>query len=113
MKFGDVLRNLLEERDITQKKLANDLNAAPSTIGGYVQNNSEPDFEMLKQIAKYFDVSTDYLLDYRSNKASTYEEDDLLHIFRSLSAEQKELYLEQGRGFIRLNQRKTGTAKSS
>ena len=62
MNFGDILRSLLEERDITQKKLALDLNIAPSTIGGYVQNSSEPDFETLKRLAKYFDVTTDYLI---------------------------------------------------
>ena len=113
MNFGDVLRSLLEERNISQKKLAIDLNIAPSTIGGYVQNSSEPDFETLKRLAKYFDVTTDYLLDYRSGKADTHEEDDLLRIFRSLSVEQKELYLEQGKVFVRLNQRESGTAKSS
>ena len=113
MNFGDVLRSLLEERNITQKKLAIDLNIAPSTIGGYVQNISEPDFETLKRLAKYFDVTTDYLLDYRSGKEDTHEEDDLLRIFRSLSVEQKELYLEQGKVFVRLNQRESGTAKSS
>ena len=113
MNFGDVLRSLLEERNITQKKLAIDLNIAPSTIGGYVQNSSEPDSETLKRLAKYFDVTTDYLLDYRSGKADTHEEDDLLRIFRSLSVEQKELYLEQGKVFVRLNQRESGTAKSS
>ena len=48
MNFGDVLRSLLEERNITQKKLAIDLNIAPSTIGGYVQNSSEPDFETFR-----------------------------------------------------------------
>ena len=67
----------------------------------------------MKRLAKYFDVTTDYLLDYRSGKADTHEEDDLLRIFRSLSVEQKELYLEQGKVFVRLNQRESGTAKSS
>ena len=42
-----------------------------STIGGYVQNSSEPDFETLKRLAKYFDVTTDYLLDYHSGKTAT------------------------------------------
>ena len=112
MNFGDILRSLLEERDITQKKLALDLNIAPSTIGGYVQNSSEPDFETLKRLAKYFDVTTDYLLDYHSGKTATREEDELLRIFRSLSIEQKELYLEQGKAVARLNQ-KEKEAKSS
>ncbi|HZK21606.1 MAG TPA: helix-turn-helix transcriptional regulator [Oscillospiraceae bacterium] len=111
MNFGDVLRALLEERNTTQKQLANDLNIAPSTIGGYVQNSSEPDFETLKRLAKYFDVSTDYLLNYRFGKTATYQEDDLLRIFRSLSPEQRELYLEQGKVFIRINQKEK--AKSS
>ena len=111
MNFGDGLRALLEERNTTQKQLANDLNIAPSTIGGYVQNSSEPDFETLKRLAKYFDVSTDYLLDYRFGKTATHQEDDLLRIFRSLSPEQRELYLEQGKVFIRINQKEK--AKSS
>ena len=61
MSFGDNLRALIEERGITQKELARKLNIAPSTLGSYVQNVREPDFETLKTIAGYFDVSTDYL----------------------------------------------------
>ena len=37
MKFSEKLRLLIDEFDITQKQFANDLNIAPSTIGGYVQ----------------------------------------------------------------------------
>jgi transcriptional regulator with XRE-family HTH domain len=111
MNFGDVLRALLEERDITQKQLATDLNIAPSTIGSYVQNNSEPDFKMLRQIAKYFNTSIDYLLDYRTGHTVTHQEDDLLRVFRSLSSEQRETYIEQGKAFIRTNRKET--AKSS
>ena len=33
MSFGDNLRALIEERDITQKELAKKLNIAPSTLG--------------------------------------------------------------------------------
>ena len=105
MNFGDVLRALLEERDMTQKQLASDLNIAPSTIGGYVQNSSEPDFETLKRLAKYFGTSIDYRLDYRTGHTATHQEDDLLRIFRSITTEQKELYIEQGKVFIKLNKK--------
>ena len=64
MSFGENLRTLIEEREITQKELARQLNIAPSTVGSYVQNTREPDFSTLKLIAQYFDVSIDYLLDY-------------------------------------------------
>ena len=105
MKFGDKLRALIEERGITQKELAVSLNVAASTLGSYVQNTHEPDFETLKRIAKYFGVSVDYLLSYHSGKAATHQEDDLLRIFRSLSDEHRALYLEQGRVFVKMDQK--------
>jgi len=105
MDFGDVLRELIEERDMTQKQVANDLNIAPSTIGGYVQNTSEPDFNTLKQLARYFNVSIDYLLDFRTGKTNTRQEDEILRVFRSLTAEQRDVYLEQGRAFFKVNQK--------
>ena len=62
MNFSDKLRSLLEERGITHKLLANDLRIPVSTLGGYFQGTSEPDFQTLKIIAGYFEVTTDYLL---------------------------------------------------
>lgn len=105
MDFGDVLRSLLEEREITQKKLANDLNIAPSTVGGYVQNKSEPDFKTLKKIAAYFDTSIDYLLNYRTRNTVNHQEDEILRIFRSLTKEQIEIFTEQSKIFVRINER--------
>ena len=48
MSFGENLRTLIEEQDMTQKELAIQLNIAPSTMGSYVQNTREPDFATLK-----------------------------------------------------------------
>ena len=67
MEFGDILRELLAERGITQKQLGQDLSLAPSTLGNYVNNLREPDYTTLKRIAQYFHVSTDYLLDYHAS----------------------------------------------
>ena len=82
MSFGDNLRTLLEERNLTQKELAKQLNLAPSTVGSYVQNTREPDFDTLKTIAKYFDVSLDYLLDFNCGLTVNHQENDLIRIFR-------------------------------
>lgn len=102
MVFGDILRNLIEEKSITQKELGNQLNIAPSTIGNYVRNLREPDYQTLKQIAAYFNVSTDYLLDYHCNEVITenHREDELLRIFRALNDKQKDFYLAQGKLFL-------------
>ena len=44
MNFGNILRELLEDNDITQKQLADDLNIASTTIGNYIRGLREPDF---------------------------------------------------------------------
>ena len=113
MKFNDKLRALIEERNITQKRAAQELNIAPSTMGGYVQGTSEPDFETLKRIALYFNVSTDYLLDIPNKHTKDSRENELLRIFRSLSEEQKSIFIEQGKVFIKINQSEKENLKSS
>lgn len=104
MNFSDKLRCLIEERNLTQKRVANDLNIAPSTMGGYVQGSSEPDFDTLKRLAKYFNVSTDYLLNIQSDNCNNFIEDELLRVFRSMTLEQQHLFIEQGKVFVRANE---------
>lgn len=113
MKFSDKLRSLIEEQNLTQKQVANDLNIAPSTMGGYVQGSSEPDFETLKKIAKYFDVSTDYLLSISTNNTNSFIEEELLRVFRSMNIEQQHLFIEQGKVFVRANKIHKEKMKSS
>lgn len=114
MSFGENLRILIEEKEITQKELARQLNIAPSTLGSYVQNTREPDFSTLKTIAAYFDVSIDYLLDYSTGEISDRQENELPRIFRSLTKEQKDICIEQCRVFVKMNNKgKTEMRKSS
>lgn len=113
MNFGDRLRMLIEERDITQKELASQLNIAPSTVSSYVQNTREPDFATLKMLAKYFDVSIDYLLDFHVGKNTTLQEEEMLRVFRCISPEQQYVCIEQCKVFVRLNHKETAKKKSS
>lgn len=101
--FFDKLRNLIVERGITQKRLAEDLKIPVSTLGGYVQGTSEPDFQTLLLLAGYFGVSTDYLLGVRSNESFAEGEDEILRIFRSLTHNQRAIFIEQGKAFLRAN----------
>ena len=112
MTFAEKLHMLIDEREITQKKLAQDLQIPASTLGGYVQGTSEPDFDTLKIFAHYFNVSSDYLLDIHDNLARSSREEELLRIFRTLAPEQQELYLEQGKAFIRINARGAETSSA-
>ncbi len=112
MKFGDILRGLLEETETTQKQAAAELNLLPATLGRYIRNEREPDIETIKRIANYFHVSTDYLLDYQSGGTHSHTEDEVLRIFRLMTPKQQAIYVEQGKAVARLN-KKEETAKSS
>ena len=108
MNFGNNLRRLIDERQMTQKELARQLHLAPSTLGSYVQNTREPDFATLKHLAEYFDVSIDYLLDHSTSQATSRQEGELLRIFRSLTEDQRQICLEQCRVFVYYNHNKKG-----
>ena len=93
MTISSILRQLLEERNLTQKQVAADLGIPPSTIGGYFQGTSEPDLQTVSTLATYFGCSTDYLLGHKSPKHVSLKEDRLIQIFRSCSSEKQELML--------------------
>lgn len=113
MTFCEILRNLIEDCGLTQRQLAQDLQIPVSTLGGYVQGTSEPDFNTLKLFAKYFEVSTDYLLNLKIGNTKNDNENELLRIFRSLNPEQQELYLEQGKAFIKINSKENPKSSKS
>lgn len=75
--FSERLKELRNKLNISQYKLAKDLNLSRSAISAYELNKRQPDFEMLEKMADYFNVSIDYLIG-RSN-SKTYDE----HVFHS------------------------------
>lgn len=56
------LRDLRRERDLTCKELAKFIEVSPQTINKWENEQIYPSMEKLKKLAKFFDVSTDYLL---------------------------------------------------
>lgn len=106
MKFSDVLRSLAEDRNLTQKRIAADIGVPTSTIGGYFQGTSEPDLEMVKQLAQYFGCSVDLLMGNKTVQAKSYKEDILIHIFQSMTEEQQDLYLQLGKTIVKFQTKK-------
>lgn len=95
--LGQRIQALLNEKHLTQKQLSLNLNMAASTISGYIRGAREPDFASLDAIARYFNVSVDYLLgrtDLRQNTL-TKSEQELLTLYRALTTEQQAFVVEQ------------------
>lgn len=63
------LKELREAAKMSQTELAKKLNLSQRTISSYETGTNEPDIQTLKIIAKYFNCSIDYLLDF--NKTNT------------------------------------------
>ena len=102
MTFGQNLQLILEEKELSQKQLAIDLNLHGSTVRNYVRGLREPDFATLKLIAERLEVSIDYLLSFSKPFGQiTQEEFDFLRTLRQLTPEQRQVYLRQGKAFFR------------
>ena len=101
MGIAKKLSNLISEKDITQKQLANELKVSPSTINGYLTKGREPDIEMLLKLSRYFDVTTDYLLGFNSEYvlvaegALSKKENELITQYRRLDSNQQDFLIDQ------------------
>jgi transcriptional regulator with XRE-family HTH domain len=62
--IGDKVKKLREEKGINKAKLASDLNLEAKTITNLEGNKHEPSIKNVLAVAKYFNVSMDFLLDY-------------------------------------------------
>src|SRR5690625_6336773 len=68
-----------------QEDIARDLGISRARYSHYENNHVEPDIDMIKKLAKYYNVTTDYLLGYSDQPDS--EEDALDSIKRKIATE--------------------------
>ena len=61
--FGDKIKTLRQSYNLSQVQLAKELKVSKQTVSNWENNNILPSIEMLISIAKYFSVSTDFLLE--------------------------------------------------
>ena len=60
--FGKILRELREEKEMTQAQLGKLLNVAGTTIRGWESSRHEPNLSNLYRLSKIFDVTVGQLL---------------------------------------------------
>lgn len=62
MEFGKRLSQLMKENKISQELLAKEIGYSQRAVSKWIIGQSEPSATAIVLCAKYFDVSTDYLL---------------------------------------------------
>lgn len=60
--FGKVLKDLRISFNLSQRQLGDDLGVCNQTVSFWESGRSEPDLDTVVAIAKYFNVTTDFLL---------------------------------------------------
>lgn len=59
---GERLAEIRKDKKVTQKALAKALSVSATTISGYERGRNSPNDDLKVKLAKYFDISLDYLL---------------------------------------------------
>lgn len=80
------LRELIEEKDLTQKAVADDLGWPRRTLNNYVCGTRELDHEGICKVCDYFCCTADYLLGRSAARlpAFTEEQDELVRTYEAL-----------------------------
>lgn len=90
--FGEKIKTLRIERNLTQKQLALQLGVVTSAISSYESGSRNPSYDVLIGIAKIFHVSTDYLLGIEKSRCidvTGLKEEDIEIIVRMVDALRK------------------------
>lgn len=67
-KFGDNLRKLRKNRNLTQKELGTQVGLSKAVVSKYENSLGYPTFDVLVNIASFFGVTTDFLLGVSNGK---------------------------------------------
>ena len=101
--IGQTIKELRKDMDCTQSKLADVLGVTQDSISLWENGKRIPDTQYVVDMAKFFDVSVDYLLglsdEYKSARLQTerlqpsltFEERELLQRYRNMSEKSKAL----------------------
>lgn len=105
MDIGKKIKTLRLAKPLTQNELASILGVSKSTMSNYERNISTPDPDTIIKLAKYFDVTVDFLFNeksdkpkdiikegiaYHPEKSLSKDESNVLVYYRRLNDEQKD-----------------------
>lgn len=122
-KVGDVvykkLKDLREDSDKLQKEVAIDLKTNVTQYQRYENGYREPPFDFIIRIAKYYNVSIDYIAELSNNRKIdnnnlnlSDEEKHLIEVYRNLNTKSKSKLEERAETLLDIDKaEKTSTKR--
>lgn len=89
--FGQNLRKLRSLKRLKLNELGKELDVTGSAISAWELGKKEPNFDMLLKIAKYFMVSTDYLLNHQAIINQDQKKEVITHLAHKLYERSKDI----------------------
>lgn len=101
------IRQLRDEKKITQVRLSIELEVSQEAISAYEQGRHNPSVKSLIKMREIFHVSIDYILGLSEERCPTLQKSDLqpeevnmLHIYRHLDAPGKARFFAYIQGYL-------------
>ena len=83
MKFAQILKKIMDERQVTNYELAKKLDIHPTTVANWL-DGAMPRKKMMGRLADYFNVSIEYLLGTENEKSPTPEGAELTELEKDI-----------------------------
>lgn len=87
MTLGQRIRYLREEKELTQRQVAEAIEVASSTMTLYETDRRAPSYAILSRFAQFFAVSTDYLLGLSEKRGEVLNRNELITLIGKEYAE--------------------------
>lgn len=87
--IGERLKQLRKEKGITQQELAEILGVRKAAVSLYETGQNDPADRIKILIAKYFDISLDYLLGVVDKPVKYYNENNFVELPENISDKEK------------------------
>ncbi len=68
MNYAERIRDLREDRDLTQQQIAEMLNTSQTVYSRYERNERQLPIDMLIELCKFYNTSADYILGFTNTK---------------------------------------------
>jgi len=89
--IGERLKQLRKEKGITQQKLAEILGVRKAAVSLYETGKNDPADPIKITLARYFNISLDYLIGVIDDRVRYYSEDNFVELPENVSDEEKQL----------------------